>query len=246
MRVYRYGIGGVKSNIEAFGQVTGGNGTDEGKDMQMDGYGRLWALMNGRIGYVDSLGDKVGAGKKLPVAYLDGFSGENCTMLETDARQGLWAGCENGVFRLTPGVQPELTGIEHYTINDGLLSDRIIDLSADPKTGEIWAVTEQGVSIFRSTAQPVLSSVSGVKAYPNPFRARHRMVVIDNVPKGATGGIFTQSGDAVRRFDSGDMRGNQFQWDGTNAAGRKVTPGIYFYSVTAGGKTSRGKLIVAR
>jgi hypothetical protein len=246
MRIYRYGIGGIKSSIEPFGTVTGGNGTDEGLDMQMDGYGRLWALMNGRIGYIDSLADSVGRDEKMALTYLDGFSGVSCTMLETDARNGLWTGCENGIYHLSPQSQPELTRIEHYTVNDGLLGNRILDLAVDRKTGTVWATTEQGVNSFQSQAQPILSGVAGVRAYPNPFRAKHRILVIDNLPKGATGAILTQAGDAVRRFGSRDMLGNQFQWDGKNSAGKPVTPGIYFYSVAAGGKSSRGKIIVAR
>jgi hypothetical protein len=246
LRIYRYGIGGSKTAIEPYGLVTGGTGTDEGLDMQMDGYGRLWALMNGRIGYVDSLADKVGPNKKLELTFLDGFTGINCNMLETDALNGLWTGCLNGIYHLSPQSQPALTRVEHFTRNDGLLGDRIIDLSVDKQTGMVWATTEQGVNSFQSRAQPTLSSVKGVRAYPNPFRAKHRVLVIDNVPKGATGAIFTQAGDAVRRFEDHDRLGNQFQWDGKSGTGKPVTPGVYFYSVSAGGKTSQGKIIVAR
>jgi hypothetical protein len=246
MRFYRYGIGGIKTAIEPFGQVTSGSGTDEPLDMQMDGYGRLWALMNGRIGYIDSLADSVGRDRKLELHTLDGFTGVNCTMLETDALQGLWTGCLDGIYHLTPQTVPALTRIEHYTRNDGLLGDRIIDLGVDRKTGMVWATTEQGVNSFQSQAQPVLSDLKGVRAYPNPFRAKHRVLVIDNVPKGASGAIFTQSGDAVRRFVDHDRLGNQFQWDGKSGTGKPVTPGVYFYSVSAGGKSSRGKIIVAR
>jgi hypothetical protein len=202
--------------------------------------------MNGRIGYIDSLADKVGRDKKLQLQYLDGFTGITCSVLETDVRNGLWTGCENGIYHLTPQVQPALTRIEHYTVNDGLLGNRIIDLSVDKQTGMVWATTEQGVNSFQSRSQPVLSGVDGVRAYPNPFRAKHRVLVIDNVPKGAAGAILTQSGEAVRRFGTPDMLGSQFQWDGKNAAGKPVTPGVYFYSVSARGKTSRGKIIVAR
>lgn len=246
MRIYRYGIGGIGTALEPFGLVTGGNGTDEGMDMQMDGYGRLWALMNGRIGYIDSLVDKVGRDKKLQITYLDGFTGVGCAMLETDVREGLWTGCENGIYHLSPQALPALTRIEHYTVNDGLLGNRILDLAVDRQTGLVWATTEQGVNSFQSQAQPILSSLAGVRAYPNPFRAKHRFLVIDNVPKGATCAIFTQAGDAVRRFQPAEMLGSQFQWDGKNSVGKPVTPGIYFYSVSAGGKSSRGKVIVAR
>jgi hypothetical protein len=246
MRIYRYGIGGIKTAIEPFGQVTSGSGTDEPLDMQMDGNGRLWTLMNGRIGYIDSLADKVGKDKKLELQVLDAFTGVNCTMLETDALHGLWTGCLDGVYHLMPQTVPALTRIEHYTRNDGLLGDRIIDLGVDRQTGMVWATTEQGVNSFQSQAQPLLSGLQGVRAYPNPFRAKHRVLVIDNVPKGADGAIFTQAGDAVRRFADQDRLGNQFQWDGKSGTGKPVTPGVYFYSVSAGGKSSRGKIIVAR
>jgi ligand-binding sensor domain-containing protein len=246
MRIYRFGIGGVKASIKPWGMVRGGNGTDLGADIATDGYGRLWALMNGRIGYIDSLADSVGENKNLNLTYLDGFTGTNCVVLEPDVRDGLWAGCENGVFHLVPKAQAELTEEEHYTTNDGLLSDRILDLGMDRSDGRLWIVTENGVNSFQTSAQPVRSGVGAVRAYPNPFRPQHRMLVLDNVPKGATAVITTQSGDAVRRFAAGEMIGNQFQWDGRNGAGAKVTPGIYLYTVSNGSRTSNGKIVVAR
>jgi hypothetical protein len=116
----------------------------------------------------------------------------------------------------------------------------------DRSDGRLWIVTENGVNSFQTSAQPVRSGVGAVRAYPNPFRPQHRMLVLDNVPKGATAVITTQSGDAVRRFAAGEMIGNQFQWDGRNGAGAKVTPGIYLYTVSNGSRTSNGKIVVAR
>lgn len=246
IQLFRYGIGGVKGSVQKAGSLNGGSGSDIGRDMAMDGHDRLWALMNGKLGYVDTLSGKLGPEKTPEVAFLDGFPGKNCGVMEADVRKGLWIGCENGVYHLTPGAQASQSEYEHYDTEDGLLGDLVSDLSMDPTTGRLWVVTENGVNRFQSEAKPFISGAEGVKAYPNPFREKHRMLVIDNLPKGATGAIFTQSGNAVRRFASRDARGNQFQWDGTNEAGNRVKPGIYLYSVSAPSGSSRGKIIVAR
>lgn len=246
IRLYRYGVGGIKGAISKAGALKGGSGDDFGRDMAMDGGDRLWALMNGKVGYVDTLSGKVGQNANIDIKYLDGFPGKNCAVMEADVRNTLWIGCENGVYNLKPAAVSAQSEFDHFDSEDGLLGDLVIDLSMDPETGRLWVVTENGVSAYQSGAKPFLSGIGGVKAYPNPFREKHSLLVIDNVPKGATGAIFTQSGNAVRRFASGDARGNQFQWDGNNEAGRRVKPGIYMYSVSGSSGTARGKIIVAR
>ena len=246
IRLYRFGIGGIKGAIARAGALKGGSGDDFGRDMAMDGNDRLWALMNGKVGYVDNVSLKLGQNANIDIKYLEGFPGKNCGVMEADVRQGLWIGCENGFYNLKPEPQAALSQYDHFDSEDGLLGDLVLDLSMDPETGRLWVVTENGISAYQSEAKPHLSGVGGVKAYPNPFREKHSLLVIDNVPKGATGAIFTQSGNAVRRFASGDARGNQFQWDGNNEAGRRVKPGIYMYSVSGSSGTARGKIIVAR
>ena len=58
--------------------------------------------------------------------------------------------------------------------------------------------------------------------------------------------VLTQGGSVLysRRLLAED--GNQLRWDGRNRAGRKVTEGIYFYTIRSPKDLKRGKLIVGR
>jgi hypothetical protein len=136
--------------------------------------------------------------------------------------------------------------VVQYTTSNGLLANRIFDVSVDPSNGDVWVAGEGGINRLEGPSPPLVSGVSKVRAYPNPFLGRHAVLVLDNMPRNAEAAILTQGGSVVRSFRSRDLLGNQFQWDGKNAAGRKVKPGVYLYRVDAGGKTTHGKIIVAR
>lgn len=216
-----------------------------GRDVAYDSHGRLWGLFSEHLGYVDSLEERLKGGP-MTVKFPPNLKLHTCRDMETDARQDLWIGCENGLFHLRPGTDPEAPEVTHYTQGNGLLVNRIFDISVDKASGHVWVATEGGVSRLEGPSPAPVSGVSGVRAYPNPFLAKHTLLVLDQLPGGAEAAILTQGGGVVRSFRRAEMRGNQYHWDGTNAAGRKVKPGIYLYRVTAGGKTSHGKVIVAR
>lgn len=233
-------VSGAQANTlkTDFGEVLG-------RGMALDSRGRLWALFSEQLGYVDSLSSRLDGGP-MPVKFPSNIKVKTCRDMEVDARGELWVGCDNGLFHVRPGENPDEPDVEIFNADNGLLSNRVIDVSVDKGTGDVWVVSESGINRLEGPSPPFRSGVSAVRAYPNPFLGKHSLLIIDNLPHGAEADVLTQSGSVVRHFRPSEMRGNQFQWDGTNASGRKVKPGVYFYSVTADGKGNRGKIIVAR
>ena len=245
--VHRYRMAGDVANVDPANRVISGAGFDVASDMAMDNYGRLWALINERIGFVDSLADKIAASKPLKLVFPENLGARPCRVMKSDAKGGFWVGCYDGLFHLQPKAQADqLPDVERFTTDDGLLSNRIFDLSVVKENGHVWMTTENGVSLFESASQPSPSGVGDVRAYPNPFLAKHRLLVLDHIPRGASATIFSESGNAVRHFRPSQAQGSQFLWDGAYASGEKVKPGIYLYTVSAGGKSARGKIILAR
>jgi hypothetical protein len=216
-----------------------------GRDVAFDSRGRLWGLYSEQLGYVDSLETRL-AGGAMTVKFPSNLKLRTCRDMEVDARGELWIGCDNGLFHVRPGADPETPDVTHYTAETGLLANRIFDVAVDKESGDVWVATERGVNRLEGPSPSPVSGVAAVRAYPNPFLGKHSLLVLDGLPPGAEAAILTQEGGVVRSFRSAEMRGNQFQWDGNNGAGRKVKPGVYFYRVSAGGKSSRGKVIVAR
>lgn len=220
---------------------------NEAWDLAFDGSGRLWSLVGDQLVYFDSIPQSTTRQLKA----VDNFTGSGCKSLEGDPQGALWIGCDNGLFHVVTAPDASILSVQPYRANDGLPGTVVHDLALDPVTGHLWAATDRGVAMFETAAQPsrLRGQLSAITPYPNPYRGDHRArgvpVVFRDVPPDATLRIHDASGTVVRVFEPARRRGNQFQWDGTNNAGRVVRPGVYLFSVTAGGKTERGKVIVA-
>ncbi len=92
----------------------------------------------------------------------------------------------------------------------------------------------------------VSTSLSGVKAYPNPWRSdkhANTSVKFDNMPAASTVKIFTVSAQEVKTL-SADSAGLA-TWDRTNESGERVASGVYIYLIIdpQGSETS-GKLAI--
>ena len=240
--LFKYRLkGGFK--VEPWMTIGLGSSVNESWDLEGDAYGRVWSLMAGNLVYLDSL-EKAGASRVAKT--FEGFGGKDCLQMEADAGGSIWMGCANGLFRFTPAATVENSQSERFTLDDGLLSYQITDLSVDKSNGQIWMATDLGISMYESEGRPAAPNVDRLRVYPNPFRPWHRFLVFDNLPKGSRVRIHTESGSVVRSYSSADVKGGQCQWDGLNASGNKVKPGIYLYSVDGGTAAKRGKIIVAR
>ena len=58
--------------------------------------------------------------------------------------------------------------------------------------------------------------------------------------------IHTLAGETVKAMDSGYLKGNQLQWDGTNAAGQALPDGMYFLRVNLGSRAVGTHLMLIR
>ncbi len=81
--------------------------------------------------------------------------------------------------------------------------------------------------------------------YPNPFSERTAITYQIKQQAPVVVRIYNILGQQVRTFQR-DFTGQnigQVQWDGTDALGKKVANGIYFYSITAGNKRQVKKML---
>ncbi len=212
--------------------------------VKRDAFKRLWLLQGGKLAYVDSIETQAGA--EIVPNKLESFDGKECHVLAQDPALGLWAGCENGIYRIVPEFYARDTRITRFSQEDGLLSNVVYDVAIDGITGMVWAVTNRGVSRFEGGVSKPKTGLESFKVYPNPFRKEHRFVVFDQLPPSAEVWIHGQDGQVVRTLHSRDLVGFQAHWDGNNDAGRPVKPGVYLWSVKAGSQSKQGRIIVAR
>src|ERR1700733_7464505 len=95
-------------------------------------------------------------------------------------------------------------------------------------------------------AATIATSLSGVRAYPNPWRSdKHANMAVkfDNMPAGSTVKIFTISAEEVKKIGA-DSNGVAL-WDRTNNSGERIASGVYIYLVIdPSGNTTSGKLAI--
>jgi signal transduction histidine kinase/ligand-binding sensor domain-containing protein len=109
-------------------------------DMHLDRKGRLW-LASTRDGL--SRIDDPGAVRPVftPVMTTDnGLSSNNLRTITEDRFGNIYVGSVRGVDRISPDRR-----IRHYTVNDGLASDFVVDSRSD-REGTIWFATMGGLS----------------------------------------------------------------------------------------------------
>ncbi|HEY3215070.1 MAG TPA: S8 family serine peptidase [Candidatus Eisenbacteria bacterium] len=89
---------------------------------------------------------------------------------------------------------------------------------------------------------PVSQTRLSLRARPNPARG-HLDVLIGGPPGGMLHvDILDMGGRRIRGLES--VTGSRVHWDGTDADGRRVTPGLYFAMARSGGATATTKLVM--
>jgi hypothetical protein len=98
--------------------------------------------------------------------------------------------------------------------------------------------------------QPGASAIHGlnVVAAPNPFKGSVNLSVPVSAPGAVSLAIYDNAGRLVRSLATGSGSSSlvNLSWDGKNALGNSVAPGIYFYRVTTTDRQAGGKLILSR
>ena len=102
------------------------------------------------------------------------FNGQPLTAVEVDGANKKWIGTSNnGLFYLSEdGTQ----AIHHFTAeNSPLLSNNILDITIEDKTGIVYIATDRGLISFKGSATRGGDVYSDVYAYPNPVRPSTRV-----------------------------------------------------------------------
>ena len=109
-------------------------------DLHLDKKGRLWigSSINGLF-RLDNLNVKNSDFFKFTTA--NGLSSNNIRTITEDNFGRIYVGTARGVDRLTPDTGQ----VKHYSVNDGLAADFVVDSHAD-KSGNLWFATNDGIS----------------------------------------------------------------------------------------------------
>ena len=168
---------------------------------------------------------------------------EKVTAIAIDGGNRKWVGtAKAGVFLF---ADDGLETIHHFTTdNSPLLSNNILEIEIDGKTGTVYFGTENGLISYKSTAIDGKDNYGDVYVYPNPVREDYQgEIVVTGLVGNVNVKITDINGNIV--YETTAM-GGQAIWDGRTFSGDRVHTGVYLIFCTNedGSLTHITKLLV--
>ena len=167
---------------------------------------------------------------------------ESVTAIAVDGGNRKWLGTNNGVWLFDPGGEELIYNFTEE--NSPLLSNKIIDISIDPKNGEVFFATDNGLVSFRSDATESAFQFSAVKIFPNPVSTDFNgQVAINGLYTDAIVKITDISGRMVWQTQA---NGGTATWNARQLNGNRVSTGMYLVFATSedGAERHVGKIAV--
>ena len=168
---------------------------------------------------------------------------ELVTAIAVDGANRKWIGTQNsGVYLMSADGTKQ---IQHFTVdNSPLLSNEINSIAINPKTGEIYFGTVQGIISYRNDATEGLEDYTNVYVFPNPVKPGYEgPIAITGLITNADVKITDINGTLVYQTKA---LGGQAIWYGKNFKGEKSHSGVYlvFCSNEDGSKTFITKILL--
>lgn len=154
------------------------------------------------------------------------LTGVDITCMAIDGGGRKWFGTNsNGAYLIS---EDNNTQIQHFlTTNSALLSNNIESIAIDPKTGEVFFGTDNGLCSYISDASATVEKMDkdNTYAYPNPVEPGYTgPITIVGLTYNADVKIVTTNGVLVAE---GRSNGGTFVWDGNDRKGKRVASGVY-------------------
>jgi hypothetical protein len=170
---------------------------------------------------------------------------EVITSIAVDGANRKWLGTNSsGVYHLSPDGTTRLRN--YNETNSPILSNSIVSLAVDNKTGEVWLGTSKGIQSVRGEATTGGEKFSKVYTFPNPVREDYNgNVTITGLMRDSQIRITDISGNLVYETESA---GGQASWNLKTYNGKRVATGVYlvFCASSDGSQSAVTKMLVIR
>lgn len=168
---------------------------------------------------------------------------ESVTCIKIDGGNRKWFGTKSaGVFLFSADGMRQIYNFN--TNNSPLLSDYIIDIEINGKTGEVFFSTTNGIISYKSAGADENLQGDLTYVYPNPVRENYTgPITIAGLYKDANVKITDISGNIV--YETTTI-GGQAIWNGIGLNGERVKTGVYlvFCTTKDGTKSKMTKFLV--
>ena len=182
------------------------------------------------------------------------FEGENeyllgktyITDIEVDGGNRKWFGTANtGIFLLSSDGNEILQNFT--TDNSPLISNVILDMAFNHKTGDLFIATDKGLVSYRADASEGDAEYSNVQVFPNPVKPDFNgLITIQGIQYDSDINVTDVAGNLVYKTTS---NGGMATWDGKTVNGERVKGGVYLFwtapNDTNGKGRKVGKVVVA-
>jgi len=215
-------------------------------DMEVDVGGQLWVGTTSGVAYLPFT---FGVLEDNSVNFIEPifdnrvlFDDEQINAIEVDAGNRKWIATNAGLWLFEEDGDKLVHNFT--TENSPLPSNTITEIKADPKTGEVFIATNNGLVSFRSDAVEGKAFHQNVKIFPNPVTPGYNgMIGISGLAYNVTLKITDVSGKLVREINSA---GGGASWNAADYNGVRVQTGVYlvFSSNDEGTETFVGKIAV--
>ena len=170
---------------------------------------------------------------------------ETIRSISVDGANRKWLGTNNsGAYLLSPDG---ITLIKNFNEqNSPILSNTIVSLAVDNKSGDVWFGTSKGVVSYRSNATTGEKQFTKVYTFPNPVREDFTgNVTITGLMRDSQIRITDISGNLVYETESD---GGEATWDLKTYNGKRVATGVYlvFCASNDGTESFVTKMLVIR
>jgi ligand-binding sensor domain-containing protein len=154
---------------------------------------------------------------------------EEVTAIYVDGANRKWCGTRSaGLFLVSPNGEEQ---IQHFTSeNSPLLSNTILTLTMDEKTGELYIGTDLGICSYRTDATGGGEKFGYVYAFPNPVDPSYDgPIAITGLIRDTDVKITDVSGNLVYTTKS---NGGTAIWNGRRFSGERAATGVYLVFCT--------------
>ena len=190
------------------------------------------------------------AGTKVLIPRNDGkntvdplLGSETVNCIAMDGANRKWFGtASGGAFLTSPDGTKQIHNFN--TSNNPILSNNVLSIAIDDRSGEVFFGTDKGIISYRADAKGPNEDFTNVYVFPNPVRENYEgPITITGLIENTIVKITDISGNLVYQTKS---LGGQASWDGIGHGGRRVATGIYlvFCSNEDGSKTYVTKMLV--
>jgi hypothetical protein len=170
---------------------------------------------------------------------------ESVNSIAVDGANSKWLGTSgSGAYNVSPDGTTQIKNFNEQ--NSPILSDSVISIAVDNKTGDIWFGTSKGLQSYRGNATTGGEKFTSVYAFPNPVREDFTgNVTITGLIRDTQINITDISGNLVFETISD---GGQATWDLKTYNGKRVATGVYliFCASSDGSETFVTKILIIR